>query len=199
MLDIKPYIWAAPEGSNYLASARITLNNLFVISGIHIREGKYGRYITMPSKLVMNGNTKTFQDVCYPWSANAKREITEVLLKAYDCFITEKPPSPDEPVDPGNLPFEVAVTPVNSTNGLLADISINFDRCFVVEGIKLRQSWDKKNTYLTMPSYPDKNGVWRNYCNGLTPEYRNALKEGCIAAYKAEMEKINPTQSPKTI
>ncbi len=208
MLNIKPDVWAAPEGSNYLASARLTLNDAFVISGIHIRDGKYGRYITMPSKLMVNDGKKSFVDICYPWSASAKKGVTEILLKAYDALVSgkpirednsDKPKISDESPVPGGIPFEVAVTPINSTSGLLADISINFDRSFVIEGVKLRQSWDKKNTYLTMPSYANSKGEWKNYCYAITPELQTALKEGCIAAYKAEMEKINPTQSPKTI
>ena len=71
-----------------LAYANVILDNIFIIRGITLLETeKSGRFISMPSRLLVNEKRKSYRDVCHPLNTNIRNELTETIFKAYDEFI----------------------------------------------------------------------------------------------------------------
>jgi stage V sporulation protein G len=87
-VDVRVYPNEQP--GNNLAFATLNINNAFVIRGIHVMDGKNGKFVTMPQKKDYEGN---YKDVCYPVTAQARQLIQDVTLGAYN-----------------NVPLEVSLT-----------------------------------------------------------------------------------------
>jgi len=76
--DLKIYS-QKKEGSNVLALCVATFNNALVVTGIQIKEGKNGIYVTFPVRNVFG---KTLP-VVYPASGDARKEISNRILATY--------------------------------------------------------------------------------------------------------------------
>ena len=60
------------ENDNLLAFARIILNDQFMISGIRVRKGKNGPFISFP------------QNTCFPITAELRSYISDQVLMQYE-------------------------------------------------------------------------------------------------------------------
>ena len=67
----------------------ITIDDEFVINDIKIIEGNDGLFIAMPSKKTPKG---TFRDIAHPISQEARTQISQLVLEAYEKALLE----PDE-------------------------------------------------------------------------------------------------------
>lgn len=80
-------IFKAKQRGPILAYANVILDNKFIIRGITlIQTEKNGRFISMPSRRLRNGE-RHFRDVCHPLNSEIRTELTNTIFAAYDEFI----------------------------------------------------------------------------------------------------------------
>ena len=73
------------DRGNTKGYGRVYLDDCFVIQNVSILDGKNGIFATMPSAkkgTLANGKGK-YKDVCYPVTAEFKKELNEALVGAY--------------------------------------------------------------------------------------------------------------------
>lgn len=73
-----------------LARANVVLNNYLIIRGITLIEGKNGRFISMPSRMLRDKedtNKKSYRDMVHPLNNDIRTEMTETIFKAYDEYV----------------------------------------------------------------------------------------------------------------
>ena len=73
----------APMG-NLLAFANVTIGGCFKIDGFRICSGEKGLYVNMPSTQDNKGN---WRDVCWPVTADFRRQLNEALIEGYGATI----------------------------------------------------------------------------------------------------------------
>ena len=66
---------------NLLAYANVTIGGCFKIDGFRICSGEKGLYVNMPSTQDNKGN---WRDVCWPVTADFRRQLNEALIEGYD-------------------------------------------------------------------------------------------------------------------
>lgn len=69
------------QESKMKAVASITFDNSFAIHDIKIIEGDRGLFIAMPSRKTQTGE---FKDIAHPISSEARAELQQIILKAYE-------------------------------------------------------------------------------------------------------------------
>lgn len=74
----------------------------------------------------------------------------------------------------------------NVQNSLKAFASINFDECFVVDGIRVLDG--KNGLYIAMPSQKLKNGEYKDIAFPITKEFRQELSDMVLEAYQQKLE-----------
>ena len=82
------------ENTTTLALVSITFENTFVVTGLRIIKGSKGLFVSMPSRKnnkPNNGeqNYKSYIDICYPITKEARENITDTVLSKY--YETEEP------------------------------------------------------------------------------------------------------------
>jgi len=70
--------------NNLIAFASVKINDCFVVDGIKILTGSKGLFVDMPS--VPDGKG-SYNDVCYPTTADFRAQITKAVLDGYDAAI----------------------------------------------------------------------------------------------------------------
>lgn len=73
----------APMG-NLLAYANVTIGGCFKIDGFRICSGEKGLYVNMPATQDNKGN---WRDVCWPVTADFRRQLNEALIEGYGAAI----------------------------------------------------------------------------------------------------------------
>ncbi len=71
---------------------------------------------------------------------------------------------------------------------LKAVASITIDNCFVVHDIKIIEGTD--SLFIAMPSRKTNEGEYKDIAHPLNTETREQLKELILAAYRAELNKV---------
>ena len=61
-----------------LGFADITFDDALVVKGVRVLTGKYGPFLSFPSK---KGKDKAYYDIVYPLQKNFRNEITDAVLK----------------------------------------------------------------------------------------------------------------------
>ena len=80
---------------------------------------------------------------------------------------------------------DVRVFPVRDEK-VRAFVSIVFDRCFMVNDIKVIQG--KEGLFVSMPSRKRKNGEFKDVAHPLNSETRKWVEDRILAAYQASLE-----------
>lgn len=88
------------------------------------------------------------------------------------------------------LKLDITVRPIEPKGNLVGFASLKINDCFVIDDFKILQS--DKGLFVGMPSKPDKNSKtgYRDTARPITKEFRAELTEAVVAAYHAEVEKI---------
>lgn len=68
------------------AIASITIDDSFAIHGIKIIESSKGTFVSMPSEKV----GEEYRDICHPTTPDAREQINEAVMGAYDNQIQGK-------------------------------------------------------------------------------------------------------------
>lgn len=82
-------IFKAKKRGPVLAYANIILSGKFIIRGITLLENERGRFISMPSRKLIN-EERQYRDMCHPLNRNIRQELTEIVFIAYDKFIANE-------------------------------------------------------------------------------------------------------------
>lgn len=77
---------------------------------------------------------------------------------------------------------KVSIKNLESGN-LKAMVSITFDDCFVVGGLKIMSG--TKGLFVSMPSRKDKDDKWIDTCFPITKEFRQELINTILGQYKS--------------
>lgn len=72
---------------NLLASASICIDNCFVVKEIRLLNGKNGRYIGMPNKMIKNKDIRI--NYSYPINNETRIQLLEAISEQYDDMIEE--------------------------------------------------------------------------------------------------------------
>lgn len=73
-------------------------------------------------------------------------------------------------------------------NKLKAFVSVTFDNCFVVRGLKIIQG--AKGVFVAMPSRKRPDGTYQDVAHPINNETRDWMEEKIIGAYREEREKL---------
>ncbi len=76
---------------------------------------------------------------------------------------------------------EVRVFPSRDRR-LKAYVSVTFDACFVVRGMKIIQG-DDHQYFVAMPSRQKPDGSYRDIAHPITQDFRNVLEDKVLAEY----------------
>ena len=79
-------IFRAKKRGPVLAYANVILDNQFIIRGVTLLETEKGRFISMPSRRLRDGE-RHFRDVCHPLNSDIRTKLTETVFEAYKEFI----------------------------------------------------------------------------------------------------------------
>ena len=85
-MDINVRINKINTTGNVKATASVTLDECFGIRGVKVMEGKNGLFINMPSYKGANGQ---YNDICFPTTANFRKELVEAVVEAYKQAIEQ--------------------------------------------------------------------------------------------------------------
>ena len=80
-MDIKAKVYKNNSDSKLKASASITLNDLFVVTGLKVIEGSNGLFVAMPNR---KDNNDEWKDTCFPLNKELRDEINKVVLAEYN-------------------------------------------------------------------------------------------------------------------
>lgn len=80
--DVK--IYKLKGKGKLLAYANVVLSDKVVLRGIKIIDGAKGRFIAMPARLDKRFKEPIFREFYHPISQEARDELTEKVLNAYD-------------------------------------------------------------------------------------------------------------------
>jgi stage V sporulation protein G len=80
---------------------------------------------------------------------------------------------------------EVRIRPQNA-KALLAFVSVTFNDCFVVRGLKIIDGMDGR--FVAMPARQKKDNTFQDIAHPITREFRAHLEHVVLAAYRNEYE-----------
>ena len=83
-MDISVKINKISTTGSVKATASVTIGECFGVRGVKVMEGKNGLFINMPSYKSANGQ---YNDICYPVTADFRREMNDAVIKAYKLAI----------------------------------------------------------------------------------------------------------------
>ena len=63
------------------AFANVTFDQMFVIRGIKVIEGRNGKFIAFPDRKDKKGE---YKDICHPINSECRKIIQDAVLKAYE-------------------------------------------------------------------------------------------------------------------
>lgn len=84
----------ANSTNNVKAMANITFDDIFVVTGIRVVQGQNGLFISMPSRKTASGE---YKDVCFPLSGDFRKEITDIVVEAYNKAAEQSQNNAPEP------------------------------------------------------------------------------------------------------
>lgn len=77
------------EGSNVKAIASVNVADAFAIHGLKVIDSEKGLFVSMPqSKYEKDGKTQ-YSDICHPITADARTELFDTVLAAYEQKMSE--------------------------------------------------------------------------------------------------------------
>lgn len=84
IIEVK--IFKAKKRGAVLAYANVILDNKFIIRGITLLETEKGRFVSMPSRRLRDGE-KSYRDICHPLNSEVRQGLTTAIFNAYDEFL----------------------------------------------------------------------------------------------------------------
>ena len=76
------------------AFVNITFDDVFVVRGLKVIEGKNGLFVCMPSRKLEDG---TYKDIAHPISNDFRQQLETQVIEAYRRLVAEAAVVPAEP------------------------------------------------------------------------------------------------------
>ncbi|MBU0508993.1 septation regulator SpoVG [bacterium] len=76
------------------AFVNITFDDVFVVRGLKVIEGKNGLFVCMPSRKLEDG---TYKDIAHPISNEFRQQLEEQVLREYRRLVREDVTIPNAP------------------------------------------------------------------------------------------------------
>ena len=111
------------EGSTK-AVGSITLDGMFVVSGLTLREGKGGLFVAMPSRKGADGK---YYDVAFPLDKDLREEISHAFKAAYEAEL-----SPERTADGRKILGTIKIVPDNPLKNAEMSMEDEYD---MIDGI----------------------------------------------------------------
>lgn len=94
------------KSDKYVASGSITLDECFVVSGLVLRNGKNGPFVSMPSKKV----GEEYKDICFPVTKQFRQELQDAVINEWNNRAGDSAETAGKPIqytepDDDILPF----------------------------------------------------------------------------------------------
>lgn len=94
-LDVRAYPITEPKGS-VVAFASVTINDIFAVNNIRVVDSKKRLFVTMPQ---VKDNKGEYRDICFPVTADLRKQLNEAILGAYAAEKEKAPPQKESTVD----------------------------------------------------------------------------------------------------
>ncbi len=88
-LDVRAYPIAEPKG-NVMAFASVTINDMFAVNNIRVVNSEKGLFVAMPQ---VKDNKGEYRDICFPVTADLRKQMNEAILGAYAAEKEKAPPA----------------------------------------------------------------------------------------------------------
>ena len=87
-MDIQVIVNVLVNSENKVkAMASVTFDNVFMVTGIKVVGGQNGVFISMPQRRNASGE---YKDICFPKTADFRKEITEKIIEEYNKEVVQK-------------------------------------------------------------------------------------------------------------
>lgn len=196
MKNIGIRVYATEQINGVLGIASVTLAGQLAVTGIKIREGQYGKFLCMPSRVIEEGpgNHREYADLFYPVNKDVRKELTEMVLAVYEEAVATPEKVFTKDVPASALPLSIGITPKNIGNEK-ADVILKIGGEYYLEGIAVRYKPDEDRYFVTMPSYKTKDGDFKNYAYPVSKEYREELNGSIMEAFEKTLQESAPGQT----
>lgn len=186
------------ENNKVRGFASVVFENSFKVDNIAIVENREGKlFVSMPSYMSSDRdeyNNPIFKSFCNPITSEFHKEFTEAILNAYEH--REELGKDGMNVAIGNsngeLPFTVAVTPLDNEEGSRKGLArMYIDESFVVSNISVVDG--EKGLFVSMPSVKTGKSYkgkpdFRDVCFPVTKEFRQTLYDAVLDEYNKALE-----------
>ena len=88
-LDVRVYPITEPKNS-VMAFASATIDDIFAVNNIRVVNSDKGLFVAMPQVKDKEGN---YRDICFPVTADLRKQLNEAILGAYAVEKEKAPPS----------------------------------------------------------------------------------------------------------
>lgn len=95
------------------------------------------------------------------------------------------------------MKLDCTVHPVSDGKNLKAFVSVCFNDCFVVNGLKVMDS--QKGLFVAMPNAKNRDGEYKDTCFPVTAAFRTTLVKAVMEAYEKRMEKDQAAEKPDSV
>ncbi len=93
------------ENTRVKAIASVTIGGAFAVHGLKIVDSQKGLFVQMPQNSFQKNGKTEYKDVFHPVTSDARGELNDKVLEAYDRKLAENE-SEDEEISEGDNPDE---------------------------------------------------------------------------------------------
>lgn len=83
------------------------------------------------------------------------------------------------------MQIDVRINSISMEGSVRASASVNLNNCLAIRNVRLVEG--EKGLFLSMPSYKNGNGEYKDICFPITAEFRNQLRDAVTDAYKQSL------------
>lgn len=81
---------AQQDDSSVKAYASVNIDGAFAVHGIKVIDSAKGTFISMPSNSYKKDGKMQYSDICHPITAEARNELIDKVIEAYEAKLSEE-------------------------------------------------------------------------------------------------------------
>lgn len=81
---------AQQDDSSVKAYASVNIGGAFAVHGIKVIDSAKGTFISMPSNSYKKDGKMQYSDICHPITAEARNELIDKVIEAYEAKLSEE-------------------------------------------------------------------------------------------------------------
>lgn len=163
------------RNNNVIGIASFVVDGEFAFNGIRViasDNAERGFFLAMPS---YKAGENRYVDYFHPISSDMVQALSQAVERAIGEDIT---------VRIGNEPTEIDYHVELTNNGKQkAKVTLKIGKDFVCDTISIMEG--SKGLFVSMPSYKNKDGDYKNYCNPITKEFKAQMDQDIMETYQA--------------